>query len=84
MASLVASLQIAGYPSVANGGNPANGTGLLGSSTIEFWSDNALVITTAAGKRVRLDEDTRLNNLFDQILKGTNGLSTSKQFLKAS
>jgi hypothetical protein len=84
MATLVKSLQVAGFPSVANSGNPANGTGLLGSAVIEFWSDGSIIIVTAASKRIRVVDNPQMNNLWDQILKGTNGLSTTKKFSIAS
>ena len=84
MASLIQTMQLAGYPSVANTGNPSTGSGLLGTASLEYWSDGSIVITNASGKRIRVDENRQLNNLFDQILKGINGLSTTKTFPKAS
>jgi hypothetical protein len=84
MASLIQALQVSGFPSVANGGNPAAGTGLLGTAVIERWSDGSTIIVTAAGKRVRVEEHPQLGNLWDQILKGTNGLSTTALHNKAS
>lgn len=78
MATLIQSMQVAGFPSVANSGNPATGAGLLGSIAIEYWSDGSIVVITSAGKRVRLEEDLQTNNIWNAILKGTNGLSTSK------
>ncbi len=82
--SLIQKLQIAGYPSVSNSGNPATGAGLLGTCQVEYHSDGSLVITNSVGARIRVEEDGKVNNLLDLILKGTNGLTTNKIFIKAS
>ncbi|MDE3021853.1 MAG: hypothetical protein KGI54_08340 [Pseudomonadota bacterium] len=87
--------QIAGFASVANGGNPALGTGLLASATLEKWPNGDWVIQTSEltssttstsngltitlpgnSNRHLMPDNPQLNNLFDVILRGTNGLTS--------
>lgn len=80
MAAIIQSMQIAGYPSVANSGNPATGAGLLGSRAITYWDDGAITFTNAAGQTKKINNTPDVNALLQMILVGTNGLSTVKSW----
>lgn len=79
-ANRLASIQLAGFPSVANGGNPANGTGLLGSYAVDIWDDYTITFTsTSGGAKVTINPTQELTILLEKIVRGTNGVSTTKR-----
>lgn len=78
MSAPILSMQIAGFKSVANSGNPATGAQLLGSKAISFWDDGSLTFTDAAGLTQKIDADVQLNKLLRLILTGATGFPADK------
>lgn len=77
MSSILNTLQLAGFTAA---GTPANGTGLLGFSTINLWSDGAITFANAAGATKKIHDNPELNALLAMILTGASGVSTTKKF----
>jgi len=77
MATITNTLQLAGF---TQGGNPATGSGLLGSKTIYLWSDGSITFTNPAGQMKKMEDHPPFNTLFAQLVKGAGGVSTTQVF----
>lgn len=77
MATITNTLQVAGF---TQAGNPATGSGLIASKTINLWSDGSITFTNAAGTPRQIADNYQLNALLKEILVGASGVSTAKQF----
>ncbi|MGQ0595850.1 hypothetical protein [Aquabacterium sp.] len=77
MASPIATVQLAGF---TQAGNPATGSGLIGSKAVTLWDDGTLTFTNAAGAPRKIHDNFELNALLAQIIQGASGISPAKKF----
>lgn len=80
MASIRATWQIAGYASVANGGNAATGAGKLGATlVINHWTDGTFTFTDSNSNVIQINPSENIDfwKVIQTISQGANGIPTN-------